>query len=370
MKSLDTKLARIHADPFGAKDFILADAKDADMATGLAATGVDARTRKPRTLEQYRREMRLNVEQGLIDILLMSASTSDELTIRERLFDRSSVTPGVRANDTTDIHLPAGGTYAAQPSRPFRTATIEQIQSGKVDPAPQERTRGADLGLYSITPNNQLEFDYPTLLAYKEFRSDAERAGFRHFLEVFDPNACGDHCPADLGRYINDLIVRTLAGVPRAGRPIFLKVVYHGPAAMEALAAYDPHLVPGIMGGSSGTTFDAFHQLSEARKYGARAALYGRMINNAEDQRAFIQHLRWIADGQITDAAEAVKSYHGELQKLGLQPYRPLADDLTATLRATAYSNKPASTAAKKQTDISKLSPAEKLAWNRKRLRM
>ena len=29
-KSLDQKLSRIHADPRGAKDFILADAKDAD----------------------------------------------------------------------------------------------------------------------------------------------------------------------------------------------------------------------------------------------------------------------------------------------------------------------------------------------------
>ena len=44
MKSLDTKLANIHADPGGASDFILADAKDADMAAGLAATGVDPRT--------------------------------------------------------------------------------------------------------------------------------------------------------------------------------------------------------------------------------------------------------------------------------------------------------------------------------------
>ena len=46
MKSLDQKLANIHADPHGAKDFILADAKDADMAAGLAAPGKDARTGK------------------------------------------------------------------------------------------------------------------------------------------------------------------------------------------------------------------------------------------------------------------------------------------------------------------------------------
>src|SRR5437667_4199161 len=132
MKSLDQKLANIHADPSGAKDFILADAKDADMAAGLAATGKDAVTGKIRSLAEYRDPMRAVLKQGLVDILLMSASTMDELCIRERLFDNSHVTPAARANDTTDIHLMAGSSFGNEPSRPFRTATIEQIQSGKV----------------------------------------------------------------------------------------------------------------------------------------------------------------------------------------------------------------------------------------------
>lgn len=336
-KSLDAKLANIHADPSGARDFILADAKDADMAAGLAATGQDAVTGKVRSLADYRDQMRQVLRQGLVDILLMSASTMDQLCIAERLFDNSPVTPAARANDTTDIHLMAGSTFPAEPSRPFRTATIDQIQSGKVNPADHERRLGADLGLYSITPNNRLEFDYPTLLAYKEFRLEAEQKRFRHFLEVFDPNACGDHCPADLGRFINDLIVRTLAGVPRAGRPVFLKIAYHGPKAMEELAAYDPHLVPGILGGSSGTTYDAFKLLEEAKKHGARAALYGRKINNSEHQLTFITYLRRIAEGEIT-AEEAVKAYHGDLQRLGIKPYRPLKDDSQLTTTATSYS--------------------------------
>src|SRR3954468_1279923 len=141
-KSLDLKLANIHADPFGARDFILADAKDADMATGLAATGVDARTGKRRSLAEYREQMREVLRQGLVDILLMSASTCEVLAIRERLFERSPVTPAVRATATTDTHLPAGGTYAGEPSRPFRTATIDQLQSGKVNPTPAERGLG------------------------------------------------------------------------------------------------------------------------------------------------------------------------------------------------------------------------------------
>jgi hypothetical protein len=343
MRSLDQKLADIHANLSRSRAFILADAKDADMATGLAATGIDAVSRKPRTLAQYREQIRQNVMQGLVDITLMSCSTSDLLTIQERLFDRSMVTPAVRANDTTDIHLPAGGNYGSQPSRPFRTATIEQIQSGKVDPDPHERTLGANLGLYSITPNNDIDFDLPSLEAYKQFRNEAEAKGFRHFLEVFDPNACGDRCPQDVGRFINDLIVRTLAGIPCRNRPVFLKVAYHGPAAMEALASYDPHLVPGILGGSSGTTFDAFHQLWEARKHGARAALYGRMINNSEHQPSFIQHLRWIGDGELNDPAEAVRSYHGMLGKLSITPWRDLNCDLESTRRGASYAGTSAS---------------------------
>src|SRR5215213_120153 len=133
-KSLDAKLARIHADPFNATDFILADAKDADMAAGMAAPGKDARTGKIRSLADYRDQMREVTRQGLVDIMLMSCSTSEQLTIKERLFDRSTVTPACRANDTTDIHLQSGGVYPKEPSRPFRSATIEQIQSGRVDP--------------------------------------------------------------------------------------------------------------------------------------------------------------------------------------------------------------------------------------------
>src|SRR3954463_8260750 len=96
-KTLDQKLANIRRDPSGAKDFILADAKDADMATGLAATGKDPATGKRRTLAEYRDQMRAIIHQGLVDIVLTSASTSEILTINERLFENSPITPAVRA---------------------------------------------------------------------------------------------------------------------------------------------------------------------------------------------------------------------------------------------------------------------------------
>ncbi len=280
-KSLDQKIARILADR-SLTDFILADAKDADMAYGIAAPGRSpehhGREGRFRSLDEYRQLIRENVRQGLLDIMLMSASTNEVLTISERLFDRSAVTPAVRANDTTDIWAARGGVYAKQPSLPFRSAAIDQAMCGKPRCEPLEPTAGADLGLYSVTFNNDSALDHRTLEAYRLFREDAAARSFRHFLEVFDPNAPQSPIP-DPARFTNDMIVRTLAGVAGKARPLFLKVVYHGPAAMEQLAGYDSRLIVGILGGSSGTTFDAFHQLWEARRYRASGPL------RADDQQ-------------------------------------------------------------------------------------
>src|SRR5688572_3613706 len=136
-KSLDHKLARIHADPLGCKDFILADAKDADMALGIGAPGrspeLHAGQTRFRTLAEYRDVITQIVEQGLVDVMLMSASTSEVLTLQRRLFARSHVTPAARANDTTDIHVLRGGKYVEAPSLPFRTATLDHLQCGHLD---------------------------------------------------------------------------------------------------------------------------------------------------------------------------------------------------------------------------------------------
>lgn len=316
MKTLDARLSAIHADPLRAPDFILADAKDADMGFGLAATGVDPASGRPRSLAEFREQMREVVRQGLVDIMLMSASTNDVLA-GEGLFAGSAVTPAVRANDSTDIHALAGALYTTQPSRPLRTPRIDELMRG-----------GTDLALYSLTPTGDAERDATALEAYREFRAEAERAGLRHFLEVFAPNV---PVPSpDISGFLNDFVVRTLAGVPASGRPLFLKMPYGGPRAMEALVAYDPHLVVGVLGGSAGTTLDAFRLVEDARSHGARAALFGRKINRSEHQVTFVRYLRAIADGQIA-AAEACRAYHNDLEPLGLRPFRTLEEDLRLT---------------------------------------
>ena len=295
-----------------------------------------------KTLEEYRDQMRLIARSGLVDIMLMSASSNHALTFRERLFDNSPVTPAIRANDTTDIHLARGASYAAEPSRPFRTASIDHVQCGHLDCAPHERTMGANLGLYSVTFNNNLDRDIATLERFHDFREEAERKGFRYFLEVFDPNMPGAVPPEILPGFINDMITRMLAGVGPTGRPVFLKMVYHGPKAMEELVRFDPHLVVGILGGSAGTTRDAFQLLHDAQKYGAKVALFGRKINNAENQLAFVHFLRLIVEGQV-GPVDAVKAYHAVLGRLGLRPHRSLEADLQLTDQAMSYGGTPGS---------------------------
>lgn len=328
-KSLDQKLARIAADPT-CGEFIIADAKDPDLAFGLKGPGPSGdAAHEFRTLDEFRDIIREIVEKDLVDIMLMSASTSERLTIDERLFDGSPVTPAARANDTTDIWYGLGSNYANQPSLPFSSTTIDQIQSGKYPCSESERNLGADLGLYSITLNNDAQHDVNSLAEYKRFRLEAEQKGFRHFLEVFAPNSL-IHPVTDVGRYVNDSIVRLLGGITKRSRPLFLKMPYFGPEALESLVRYDSSLVVGILGGSAGTTLDAFRMLADAKKYGARVALFGRKINYAEDQISFLGFLRRLADGEIS-AEEAVKAYHGELQTLGKKPHRELADDMQLT---------------------------------------
>ena len=346
-KSLDAKLARIVADS-GCRDFILADAKDADMAFGLAAPGLkpggDPARGPFRSIAEYRDSIREIVKQGLVDIMLMSGSTSEVLSIDEGLFIDSPVTPAVRMNDTTDIWLAAGtGGYTKEPALPFSTATIGQARCGRVDCFETAPGRGANLGLFSLTLNDDAALDRAMLEAYKAFRIEAERAGFRHFLEVFFPNALGRvpgrsaaDKPRDVARFLADHVVRALAGVPRGGRPVFLKIPYLGPDVMEQLAAYDRTLVVGVLGGGAGTTHDAFALVADAKRHGARVALFGRKINAAEHQPTFVRHLRLVTDGDVA-ADEGVRAYHAALAKLGIRPHRDLAADLARAPVAQAY---------------------------------
>jgi hypothetical protein len=346
LKRLDEKLARIRAGTATDRDFIIADAKDADMAFGVTAPGPQ-QTGKCRhgynesegcwkTLPDYLEQIRAIIRQDLVDIVLLSASNLERLAMQEGLFRDSAITPAARANDTSDIWVVRGGKYPHKPSRSFRTATLDHIKYGRITQDHDSPTLGAELGLYSITFTNDLDWDHRSLEEFHDFRLEAERKRFRYFLEVFNPNVDPGFDPRKTGAFLNDHIVRCLAGVTNAGRPLFLKIPYNGPGPLEELVSYDPSLVVGILGGSAGTTLDAFQLLHDAKTHGARVALFGRKINLSEHPLAFVSYLRRIADGDIAPL-EAVRAYHADLQREGIRPQRPLSADTRPTTQAMSY---------------------------------
>jgi len=346
MKRLDQKLANILAGSNSPKDFIIADAKDADMAFGITAPGPHpGKCRSSynesegcwKTLGDYLTQIRAVIQQDIVDIVLLSASNLERLAIKERLFENTALTPAARANDTSDVWVVRGGKYSTDhPSRSFRTATIDHIKYGRLNENHSQPFLGADLGLYSITFTNNIEWDYKALQDFHDFRVEAEKKHFRYFLEVFNPNVDPGIPDRKVAAFLNDHIVRTLAGVTEAGRPIFLKVPYNGPGPLEELAAYDSRLVVGILGGSAGTTLDAFQLIHDAREHGAKVALFGRKINLSEHPLAFIDLLRRVVDGEVAPV-EAVKVYHSVLQKSGIHPQRTLQQDLRLTANKMSY---------------------------------
>jgi len=319
VRRLDRKLGNIAAGRYTPDDFVIADAKDADMAFGLTCagpvTGAPAEPGRYRTRAEYLDAMHALVAQDELDIVLTSASNGERLADGGSLGD---MTLAIRANDSTDIWNSRGGRYTAAPSRPFRTADLTAVRPF------------CDLVLYSMTFNNDLDCDLATLEAYGTFRQDAAALGVRHFLEVFNPNAPADLAPEQVGAFVNDSIVRALAGVTQEQRPLFLKVAYNGPDALAELAGYDPSLVVGVLGGSAGTTRDTFELLHRAERHGARVALFGRKIQRAESQLDLVSLMRPVLRGELSPA-DAVRAYHDALAKAEIAPHRELGADLQVT---------------------------------------
>lgn len=315
---LDQKLDRIRSGSYTPHDFIIADAKDGDMGGGAGALGINSETGLANPASVYRSAMKEMVASGLVDIMLMSVSSAEALAMETDCLSYD-VTPAVRLNEGTDIWGFRGASYRAHPAQPFRTARIDRARAL------------CDLGLYAVTFYNDVERDVSTLEAYSQFRDEASAAGMRHFLEVFNPAFSIDTGDEDVGIYINDAIVRCLAGVARADRPLFLKMQYNGARAMAELAAFDPeNLIVGILGGSAGTARDTFELISQAERFGARVALFGRKIYHAEDPLEIVRSMRRVVEGQISPE-EAVVAYHDHLKKTGKSPIRSLEADREVT---------------------------------------
>ena len=318
-KSLDIKLEKTRQGKYKPSDFIIADAKDGDMGGGITAFGhVPEDPSRSKSYTGHLEDMREMTTSKLIDVMLMSVSGAERL-VNDEVFKNSSVTPAVRLNDTSDIWGPRGSKYKIHPAQNFRSARID-----KVIPL-------VDLGLYSITFSNDLKSDLASLNEFHSFLDNISGKNLRYFLEVFNPQIDIGIDKENLPGYVNDSIVRSLAGLTKEDSPLFLKIPFNGPKAMEELCQYDPgNLIVGVLGGGIGTTRDTFELIRQSEKYGARVALFGRKILFAEVPKLIVTMMRAVVQGEMS-TEEAVKMYHSQITEMGISPKLSLEDDLKIT---------------------------------------
>ncbi len=313
-KSLDRKLSAIQTGQYTPESFVIADAKDGDMAFGTQCPGPDKKG-VIKTKKDYLDAMDAMTNSGLVDIMLMSASSAETLHKKD-LFSKSAVTPAVRLNDTTDIWSARGSRYRESPSIPFATADIPSVLPY------------ANLGLYSMTFYNDVDADVASLNAYREFRHATREHNFDHFLEVFNPAYDVGIANDEIGFYINDMIIKAVAGVTSLDAPKFLKIQFNGHAAMSELCNYDPeNLIVGILGGSAGTVRDTFELAHQAEKAGARVALFGRKINLSESPVELVRLMRETITGKLSPL-EAANAYHDHLENNSIPALRSRENDV------------------------------------------
>ncbi|MBX2836131.1 MAG: hypothetical protein KTR35_04695 [Gammaproteobacteria bacterium] len=314
--TLDTKLTAIRAGQYSPEHFIIADAKDGDMAFGTQCPGPDTQG-STKTKADYLQAMEHMTASGLVDVMLMSASSAETLHTRG-IFNNSAVTPAVRMNDTTDIWMARHSRYRESSSQPFATADVDAVLPF------------CKLGLYSMTFSNDLDTDLRSLQAYRSFRLET-RKKMSHFLEVFNPAFDIGIRHEEIGFYINDMIIKAVAGVTQVDAPQFLKIQFNGHRAMDELCSYDPNnLIVGILGGAAGTTRDTFELIHQAEQAGAKVALFGRKINLSEAPLELVRLMRETISGSLSPL-DAVGQYHNYLAEHNITPQRSLSEDSRIT---------------------------------------
>ena len=203
-KSLKLKLQKIRNQKYKPKDFIIADAKDGDLAMGITTPGPQRDKQGKiiqgfKKLKDYKKAMEVMTKSKLVDIMLMSASVGESL-VEKKIFKSSPVTPAIRMNDTSDIWLMRNSNYRSTNPRPFRSARIDRV------------SKLVDLGLFSVTFSKNVDFDLAMLNSYRNFRIESLEYKFSHFLEVFNPPINVGMNNQELGDYVNDCIIKAIAG--------------------------------------------------------------------------------------------------------------------------------------------------------------
>ena len=197
-KTLDEKLARILADP-SCNDFILADAKDADMAFGVAAPGSKTRTHRTTSGTARIQEFRGADSRD-------RRATAGRHHAHERQHERRA--GGTRAiirqqpdhardpRERHDRHLARRRPgQLRQCSRRCRFARRSSTKSWIAASAPDARTERASGRPGPVFDHVQQRCDTRPRIARSlpGVSPGGLEKGFRHFLEVFVPNAPREH---------------------------------------------------------------------------------------------------------------------------------------------------------------------------------
>ena len=269
------------------------------------------------------------MKQDIVDIMLLSVSNLERLHEKARLRRLQGETGDPRQSDDRLLGRHSAWQLRKVPSRPFRSVTISRAMTGTPQPAPGTPITGTDLGLYSITFVNDPELDANALEEFKLFRDEAAANNFKYFYEVFNPNIdIGLDAIAEIGEFLNDIILQSLAGLTKAERPEFLKIPFNGPKASRSLSGFDSELIVGVLGGGAGTTRDTFELVSRRNATGRAGTV------RPQDQPCGGTAPPGRSDAQVATASRP----RGGCARLSWRsaearnrPVRPLGDDRVVT---------------------------------------
>ncbi len=288
-------------------------AGDPIAAGGIHAYGkCDGRYRTRQEFLQLCREIAAD---GFVDGVLLAPADAEQLALDERWFESIPITPLVRMNAETGIWNPRYGSYRAQPSQPFLTVPINTSWCTAMAGA-ATRCR-VQLGLYSITLNNDVNADERTLNAYLQFaQALGEQTEFYHILEVFLPNYERAGLDGErAGRYVADSIVRTLSYLRRPQRPLFIKTEYTSAEVWRELCGFDESLIVGALGGPRQSARRTLQLARDVIAHGGRAILFGRAVFEEDGPRLICRYLRAVLDGRL-EAETAHSQYQAALRGL------------------------------------------------------
>ncbi len=298
------------------QDPILVFAADPLASGGIHGLG-QVTVPKPhyRTHPEFLQLQRDLVRDGTIDGLLMTPADAEILALEEGMFHDSDVTPIVRMNSETAIWNPRYGDYRTQHSYPFQTVFPDDMKSyceSLVSPA---LDCSIQLGLYSMTLNNDVQADRRMLESYIQFaHTVGDIPGFDHILEVFLPNVnLVGFDDEKRGMYVADSIIRTMSYLRKHQRPSFLKTAFTTNKVWKEFTDFDPSIIIGALGGPRQNARYTLQLANNVARNGGRAILFGRAIFQEESPIAMVCALRKVLNNQFS-VDEAYADYQRSLR--------------------------------------------------------